>query len=63
VSAAAAALLAAALLPAPGSEAPGVLLEDLTWVQAEKALTPAAVVVLPLGAESKEHGPHLRTCG
>lgn len=38
----------------------GVRLEDLTWVEAEKVLTPDAVVVLPLGAESKEHGPHLR---
>ncbi len=40
--------------------APGVLLEDLTWIEAEKALTPEAVVVIPLGAQSKEHGPHLR---
>jgi creatinine amidohydrolase len=39
---------------------PGVLLEDLTWVEAEKALTSETVVVIPLGAESKEHGPHLK---
>src|SRR4051794_36885499 len=38
----------------------GVLLEDLTWVEAEKVLTPDAVVVIPLGAASKEHGPHLK---
>jgi creatinine amidohydrolase len=38
----------------------GVLLEDLTWQQAEKVLTPEAVVVIPLGAAAKEHGPHLR---
>ena len=57
---AAAALLAAALLTAPEPGAPGVLLEDLTWVEAEKALTLDAVVVLPLGAASKEHGPHLK---
>jgi|SRR5271166_686255 len=38
----------------------GVLLEDLTWVEAEKALTPETVVVIPVGAESKEHGPHLK---
>jgi len=38
----------------------GVLLEDLTWQEAEKALTPAAIVVIPIGAESKEHGPHLK---
>src|SRR4029453_16591284 len=38
----------------------GVLLEDLTWVEAEKVLTPDAVVVVPLGAAAKEHGPHLK---
>ncbi len=37
----------------------GVLLEQLAWPQAEKILTPETVVVIPLGAESKEHGPHL----
>jgi creatinine amidohydrolase len=36
-----------------------VLLERLTWVQAEKILTPDTVVVIPLGAQAKEHGPHL----
>ena len=45
----------------PAAErAPGILLEDLTWVEAEKVLTSDAVVVLPLGAQSKEHGPHLK---
>jgi creatinine amidohydrolase len=44
----------------PPAAAPrGVLLWDLTWVEAEAVLTPDAVVVLPLGAASKEHGPHL----
>jgi creatinine amidohydrolase len=38
----------------------GILLEDLTWVEAEKVLTPETVVVLPLGAAAKEHGPHLK---
>src|SRR3954454_16220109 len=38
----------------------GVLLENLTWLEAEKVLTPESVVVIPLGAESKEHGPHLK---
>jgi creatinine amidohydrolase len=37
----------------------GVLLENLTWPQAEKVLTPDTVVVIPLGAQAKEHGPHL----
>src|SRR5262245_26274296 len=38
----------------------GTLLEDLTWQEAEKKLTADAVVVIPLGAASKEHGPHLK---
>ena len=37
----------------------GVLLEDLTWIQAEELLGEDTVVVLPLGAAAKEHGPHL----
>ncbi len=37
----------------------GVLLEDLTWLEAEQVLGPKTVVVLPLGAAAKEHGPHL----
>jgi len=39
---------------------PGVVLADLTWPQAEAVLTADAVVVIPLGAAAKEHGPHLR---
>lgn len=38
----------------------GILLEDLTWVEAEKVLTPNTIVVIPLGAAAKEHGPHLK---
>jgi creatinine amidohydrolase len=38
----------------------GILLEDLTWPQAEQVLRPDTVVVIPIGAESKEHGPHLK---
>jgi len=38
----------------------GVVLEDLTWNEAEAALKPDAVVVIPLGAAAKEHGPYLR---
>jgi creatinine amidohydrolase len=37
----------------------GVELARITWLDAERLLTPEAVVVIPLGAESKEHGPHL----
>lgn len=38
----------------------GILLEDLTWRQAEKVLRPETVVVIPIGAACKEHGPHLK---
>jgi len=34
-------------------------LEDLTWVEAENALKKYQVVMIPLGARTKEHGPHL----
>jgi len=56
----AAALALAALSAGQASAPPGVLLEELTWVEAERVLTPDAVVVLPIGAASKEHGPHLK---
>jgi len=52
-----------ALASLAGAQQParaGVLLEDLTWQQAEKALTRQSIVVIPLGAGSKEHGPHLK---
>ena len=45
--------------PDPIAAPRGVLLETLSWPRAEKVLTPSTVVVIPLGAESKEHGPHL----
>lgn len=37
-----------------------VLLETLSWDEAERVLTPDTVVVIALGAESKEHGRHLQ---
>jgi len=43
-----------------GAQDKGTLLEDLTWQEAEKILKPDTVVVIPIGAESKEHGPHLK---
>ncbi len=46
------------LLAAPGAVA-GVRLGDMPWTEAEKVLGPDRIVVLPLGAGSKEHGPHL----
>ena len=35
-------------------------LEYHSWVEAAKLLQPDTVVVIPLGAALKEHGPHLR---
>jgi creatinine amidohydrolase len=40
--------------------AAAVFLENLTWVEAESALNPNTIVVFPLGAAAKEHGPHLK---
>ncbi len=40
-------------------ETAGVWLENLSWPEAETLLRQAPVVVLPLGAAAKEHGPHL----
>jgi len=42
------------------ARAKGVLLEDLTWLEAERVLTKETVVVIPLGAAAKEHGPHMK---
>jgi creatinine amidohydrolase len=36
-----------------------IFLEDISWTTAKLLLTPDAVVVIPLGAGAKEHGPHL----
>jgi creatinine amidohydrolase len=50
-------------LPPPKASAvalaPGIRLADLPWTEAEPLLTRDRVVVLPLGAAAKEHGPHL----
>jgi creatinine amidohydrolase len=37
----------------------GLYLETLSWTKAEEALAADSVVVIPLGASAKEHGPHL----
>ena len=42
-----------------GAKSP-ILLETLSWDEAERVLAPETVVVIPLGAESKEHGRHLQ---
>jgi len=36
-----------------------IWLEKLTWIEAEKAFKKYNMVVIPLGARTKEHGPHL----
>ncbi|HZV01024.1 MAG TPA: creatininase family protein [Planctomycetota bacterium] len=38
----------------------GAFLEDLGWQEAEALLRPETVVVIPIGAAAKEHGPHLK---
>lgn len=50
----------AAQHPQPAAGQRGLVLGDLTWLEAEQVLTRDAIVVIPLGAEAKEHGPHLR---
>jgi creatinine amidohydrolase len=37
----------------------GVWLEDLSWPEAKVRFDAGAVVVIPIGAASKAHGPHL----
>ena len=37
----------------------GVKLETLNWIDAETRLRDDPVIVIPLGAAAKEHGPHL----
>jgi creatinine amidohydrolase len=36
------------------------ILEDISWVEAEAVLNQDTVIVIPLGAAAKEHGPHLK---
>src|SRR3954467_1639928 len=37
----------------------GVWLEDLTWQEAKARFDAGALVIVPVGAASKAHGPHL----
>ncbi len=36
-----------------------ILVEDKTWIEAKALLSDTSIVVIPLGAAAKEHGPHL----
>ena len=53
------ALAAAAGAPQPAKPA-GLALADLSWQDAEPALTTSTVVVIPLGGAAVEQGPHLK---
>lgn len=37
----------------------GFLLEEMTWPEAEAAFRDVGIMVIPVGAVCKEHGPHL----
>src|SRR5262245_17490211 len=37
----------------------GLMLEDLTWIEAKAAVDSGMPIVIPVGAAAKEHGPHL----
>lgn len=39
---------------------PGLALAELSWQEAEPALTSSTVVVIPLGAAAVEQGPHMK---
>lgn len=39
---------------------PAVFLSHQTWTDARKLLSDTTIVVIPLGASAKEHGPHLQ---
>ncbi len=55
------ALLSAACVLAPMavSQARSVRIEALPWTEAVRLLDTASIVMIPLGAQAKEHGPHL----
>ena len=36
-----------------------IFMEDKTWIEAKSFLSDTTIVVIPLGAAAKEHGPHL----
>src|SRR4030043_907645 len=58
----AAALLTFMLVWRPGTSQEtkaSLELENMTWVQAEDALKGYEVVLIAIGARTKEHGPHL----
>lgn len=53
-------LLFTGLLPLIAQQAEPLWLERLPWADAERTLNDSTIVVFPLGAALKEHGPHLQ---
>jgi creatinine amidohydrolase len=47
------------LLSQYSNQSKGIELQYLTWQEAEESFKKCDVVVIPLGAITKEHGPHL----
>ncbi len=41
------------------AQTPGARLGELSWVEAERRIASAPIVIIPFGAGAKEHGPHL----
>lgn len=37
-----------------------IFIDHVSWTEARKLLSDTTIVVIPLGAQSKEHGPHLQ---
>jgi creatinine amidohydrolase/Fe(II)-dependent formamide hydrolase-like protein/ribonuclease BN (tRNA processing enzyme) len=52
-------ILTAAAWPALLTAQPADILGTMPWPTAAQRLGPNTIVVIPLGAEAKEHGPHL----
>ena len=46
--------------PVKAPARPGIALADISWQEAETALTDTSVVVIPLGVAAVQHGPHLK---
>jgi creatinine amidohydrolase len=51
---------ARAQAPVKPPASPGISLADVSWKEAETALTDSTVVVIPLGVAAVQHGPHLK---
>jgi creatinine amidohydrolase len=56
----AASAFAGAQAPGKPPASSGISLAEISWKEAETALTDSTVVVIPLGVAAVEHGPHLK---